>query len=65
MEALKGSAFLAVNDEYVEPLDILTLKVSTHALIKAAHATGRTHATRNTHTYVHAQLFYLLDPPST
>jgi len=28
LEALKGSAFLAVNDEYVEPLDILTLKAS-------------------------------------
>jgi hypothetical protein len=25
--ALRGSAFLAVNDEYVEPADILSLKV--------------------------------------
>ena len=28
LEALRGSAFLAVNDEYVEPNDQLALKVS-------------------------------------
>ena len=27
LEVLQGSAFLAVNDEYVEPEHILTLKV--------------------------------------
>jgi len=43
LEVLKGSAFLAVNDEYVEPLDILTLKVRIPSRIDTViHTPART-----------------------